>query len=242
MSWVSAIKYHFSTHKIFVKKLRNIIGFYPGNLKLYTLAFRHRSAAQNIKNGVKNSNERLEFLGDAVLGVVVGEILFKKYPYKNEGFLTEMRSKMVNRNHLNQLSRKIGIDELLDFDSKTVQMNGKNSSLYGDAFEALIGAIYIDKGYNFTSKFLKNRILSHHVDIDELEKTETNFKSKLLEWSQRHSKDVIFELVHSDKNDNEKLFTIKVIIDGEEKASGQDFNKKNAEKIAAEKTCELLEI
>lgn len=242
MPIIKFFKLNFSKEKDFLRKLNNITGFIPGNNTLYRLAFRHKSAAQSIKDGVKSSNERLEFLGDAVLGLVVGEILFKKYPFKDEGFLTEMRSKMVNRAHLNQLSRKLGIDELIDYDSRAIQYQGKNSSLYGDAFEALIGAIYVDKGYEFARKFLINRIIIPHIDIEGLEKTETNFKSKLLEWSQRHSKDVLFELVSAEREGKERLFTVKVIIDGEDRGIGQDFNKKNAEKIAAENTCKLLEI
>lgn len=225
-----------------MKVLKNLLGFVPGNLSLYKMAFRHKSVAVVLKNGVKSSNERLEFLGDAVLGSVVAEILFKIYPYKEEGFLTEMRSKIVRRANLNQLGKKLGFDELVEFDPKTVNVTSKQSSLLGDAFEALIGAIYLDKGYDFTKEFLSQRIIKPHIDIHTLELTETNFKSKLIEWCQRHSKDISFELIPNEEGENNKLFTIQVLIDGEAMASGIDYSKKNAEKFAAEKTCDLLGI
>src|SRR5436305_3000598 len=142
-------KLYLSPNRKHVKILKNLLGFVPGNLSLYKLAFRHKSVAQNIKKGVKNSNERLEFLGDAVLGSVVAEVLFKLYPYEDEGFLTELRSKIVNRANLNQLARKMGFEALIEYDNRMVG-NTRQGSLLGDAFEALIGAVYLDKGYEFT--------------------------------------------------------------------------------------------
>lgn len=218
-----------------------MLGFVPGNLSLYRLAFRHKSVAQNIKKGVKNSNERLEFLGDAVLGSVVAEVLFKLYPYEDEGFLTELRSKIVSRSNLNQLARKLGFDKLIEFDPKILS-NGRQGSLLGDAFEALVGAVYLDKGYDFTRHFLVNHIIKAHIDIHTLEQTETNFKSKLIEWCQRHGKDITFELITNMEGESTKLFTIQVNIDGEILGSGKEFSKKNAEKLAAEKACAALGI
>ncbi|MRX47356.1 MULTISPECIES: ribonuclease III [Pedobacter] len=235
-------KLHLSPDRKYVKALKNLLGFVPGNLSLYKMAFRHRSIALGIKRGGKNSNERLEFLGDAILGAVVAEVLFKMYPYKEEGFLTEMRSKIVSRVNLNQLGKKLGFNELIEFDPTTVNITSKQSSLLGDAFEALVGAVYLDKGYNFTKDFLIQRIIKPHIDIHTLEQTETNFKSKLIEWCQRHSKDIVFELIPNQEGDNAKLFSIQVLIDNEPMATGIDFNKKSAEKLAAEKTCELLAI
>lgn len=242
MPFSSIYKLHLSPQRKYVKSLKNLLGFVPGNLSLYRLAFRHKSVAVVVKNGAKNSNERLEFLGDAVLGSVVAEVLFKRYPYKGEGFLTEMRSKIVSRSNLNALARKLGFDELVEFDSRMVNFQNKQSSLLGDAFEALVGAVYLDKGYNFTRDFLINRIIKPHVDINTLEQTETNFKSKLIEWCQRHGKDVSFEQVANATGDSSKLFTIQTVIDGENFGIGRDYNKKNAEKLAAEKTCEALNI
>lgn len=218
-----------------------MLGFVPGNLSLYRMAFRHKSVAQNIKKGVKNSNERLEFLGDAVLGSVVAEVLFKLYPYEDEGFLTELRSKIVSRVNLNALGKKLGFDKLIEYDNRMLN-SSRQGSLLGDAFEALIGAVYLDKGYDFTKNFLINHIIKPHIDIHTLEQTETNFKSKLIEWCQRHGRDIIFELVTNQDGESTKLFTVQANIDGEVMGSGKEFSKKNAEKLAAEKACEALGI
>jgi len=206
------------------------------------MAFRHRSVAVELKNGAKNSNERLEFLGDAILGSVIAELLFKLYPYKDEGFLTEMRSKIVSRSNLNQLARRLGLDELVEFDSRTLSHPNKQGSLLGDTFEAMIGAIYMDKDYNFTRNFLIARIIKPHIDIHTLERTETNFKSKLIEWCQRHNKEVSFDIIPNAEGENAKLFTVQVSIAGDVYGLGRDYNKKNAEKLAAEKSCEILNI
>jgi ribonuclease-3 len=234
-------KLYLSPNRKYVKSLKNLLGFVPGNLSLYRLAFRHKSVAQNVKKGVKNSNERLEFLGDAVLGSVVAEVLFKLYPYEDEGFLTELRSKIVNRVNLNQLARKLGFEQLIQYDNRMVN-SSRQGSLLGDAFEALIGAVYLDKGYDFTKSFLINHIIKSHIDIHRLEQTETNFKSKLIEWCQRHGKDITFELIENQEGESNKLFTVQASIDGEIMGQGKEFNKKNAEKLAAEKACEALAI
>jgi ribonuclease-3 len=234
-------KLYLSPNRKYVKVLKNLLGFVPGNLALYKLAFRHKSVAQNIRKGVKNSNERLEFLGDAVLGSVVAEVLFKLYPYEDEGFLTELRSKIVSRVNLNQLARKLGFDKLIEFDNRALNAQ-RQGSLLGDAFEALIGAVYLDKGYDFTKNFLINHIIKSHIDIHKLEQTETNFKSKLIEWCQRHGKDISFDLVGNLEGENTKLFTVQASVDGEVVGMGKEFSKKNAEKLAAEKACETLAI
>lgn len=235
-------KLYFSPNRKYIRSIQNLLGYVPGNLRLYRMAFRHRSVAVEVKNGAKNSNERLEFLGDAILGAVVAELLFKMYPYKDEGFLTEMRSKIVSRANLNQLAKRLGLDEHIEFDNKSLGHNNKQGSLLGDTFEALIGAIYMDKGYNFTRNFLLIRIIKPHVDIHTLELTETNFKSKLIEWCQRQGKDITFEIIPNEEGENVKLFTIQVNVDGEICAIGRDYNKKNAEKLAAEKACDFLNI
>lgn len=235
-------KLYFSPQRKYISLMRNLLGFVPGNIKLYRMAFRHRSVAIILKNGTKNSNERLEFLGDAVLGAVIADELFKRYPYKTEGFLTEMRSKIVSRVNLNQLAKKLGLDELIEYDNRIVNFPTKQSSLLGDAFEALIGAIYLDKGYEFTHNFLLMRIIKPHIDIFTLENTETNYKSKLIEWCQRQGKDILFEIVPNGEGESMKLFTVNALVDGENKGVGRDYNKKNAEKLAAEKACEGLGI
>ena len=233
---------YFSPYKAYVRKLKNILGFIPGNIKLYQMAFRHKSVATTIKDGVKNSNERLEFLGDAVLGSVVAELLFKLYPYKDEGFLTELRSKIVSRANLNQLSLKLGFNELIEYDARMIGYPNKQGSLLGDAFEALVGAVYIDRGYGFTREFLLTRIIKPHVDIHMLEITETNFKSRLIEWCQHLGKEVQFVPVKEPADTSSKLFTVQVLVNGDVCGVGKDFNKKSAEKLAAEQACEELKV
>ncbi|OOG16503.1 ribonuclease III [Sphingobacterium sp. CZ-UAM] len=235
-------KLYISPDREYVKKLKNLLGFIPGNVHLYKMAFRHKSVAVTIKEGAKNSNERLEFLGDAVLGSVVAELLFKKYPYKDEGFLTEMRSKIVSRANLNQLSRKLGFNEMIQFDARMISFPNKQGSLLGDAFEALIGAVYLDKGYVFTKSFLLNRIIKPHVDIQLLEQTETNFKSRLIEWCQHTGKEILFQQTDNPEGESSKMFSIEAVVDGVVCGLGRDFNKKSAEKLAAEKACEFLKI
>lgn len=235
-------KLYISTDREYVRKLKNLLGSVPGNVHLYKMAFRHKSVAVTIKEGAKNSNERLEFLGDAVLGSVVAELLFKKYPYKDEGFLTEMRSKIVSRANLNQLSRKLGFNELIQFDARMISFPNKQGSLLGDAFEALIGAVYLDKGYTFTKNFLLNRIIKPHVDIQLLEQTETNFKSRLIEWCQHTGKEIVFQQTDNPEGESSKMFSVEAVVDGVVCGLGRDFNKKSAEKLAAEKACEFLKI
>lgn len=235
-------KLYVSPDREYVRKLKNLLGFIPGNVHLYKMAFRHKSVAVTIKEGAKNSNERLEFLGDAVLGSVVAELLFKKYPYKDEGFLTEMRSKIVSRANLNQLSRKLGFNEMIQFDARMISFPNKQGSLLGDAFEALIGAVYLDKGYVFTKGFLLNRIIKPHVDIQLLEQTETNFKSRLIEWCQHTGKEILFQQTDNPEGESSKMFSIEAVVDGVVCGLGRDFNKKSAEKLAAEKACEFLKI
>ncbi|MDM1295518.1 ribonuclease III [Sphingobacterium sp. N143] len=242
MPFARIYKLYFSSDREYVRKLKNLLGFVPGNVHLYKMAFRHKSVAVIIKDGAKNSNERLEFLGDAVLGSVVAELLFKKYPYKDEGFLTEMRSKIVSRANLNQLSRKLGLNELIQFDARMISFPNKQGSLLGDAFEALIGAVYLDKGYVFTKSFLLNRIIKPHVDIQLLEQTETNFKSRLIEWCQHTGKEILFQQIDNPEGESAKMFSVEAVVDGVVCGLGRDFNKKSAEKLAAEKACELLKI
>ncbi len=234
MSVISSIRFFFSKDKKFVESLRNLLGFTPGNTSVYHLAFRHRSTATEHQNGAKISNERLEYLGDAVLGAIIAEMLFKKFPFREEGFLTEMRSKIVNREHLNKLALKLGIDRFM---VNSIDPAAKNKSAYGDAFEALIGAIYIDKGYNAAKKFVLKRIVRNHIDIEEIELQDKNFKSKLINWAQRERKSIEFELIEEVENAGKKLLRVRVLVDGVEKAKGEDFSKKRAEQIAAEKVC-----
>ncbi len=240
MSFLSTYFFKFSSpDRALSQLLHTLLGFTPKNISLYKLAFRHKSIAQEVKSGVKNSNERLEFLGDAILGAVVANLLFKKFPFKDEGFLTEMRSKIVSRENLNRLSLKIGLDQLI---KTNLDKNNKSRSMCGDAFEALIGAIYLDKSYEEAQRFIENRIIKNHVDIELLEATEKNFKSKLLEWAQKERKIVSYEMVNDDQLGNNRQLKVRVIIDHEEKGVGIDFSKKRAEQIAAEAACKALNL
>ncbi len=215
------------------------MGFYPNNLSVYKLAFSHRSNAEEHPSGLKLSNERLEYLGDAILGAVVAELLFKKFPFKEEGFLTEMRSKIVNRENLNKLALKLGIDHYM---IGSIDPAAKSRSVYGDAFEALIGAVYIDKGYEVTRKLILHRFIKHHIDVEELEQLEKNFKSKLINWGQRERKNVEFEFLEEVDNGGKRLLRVRVLVDQAEFARGEDYSKKRAEQIAAQRACEALGI
>jgi ribonuclease-3 len=214
-----------------IQKVKTITGFRPANLHLYKLAFRHKSVAQEVVKGVRNSNERLEFLGDAVLGSVMADFLFRRYPTKDEGFLTQMRSKFVSRAHLNKLSQKMGLDKLI-----VVENDGNNvyRSMNGDAFEAFIGAIYVDRGYDATRKVILNRIIKYYIDIEELEAREVNYKSKLLEWAQKEKTQLEFFVAQEKGKGYSKQYVIEARIDGVSLGSGQGFSIKEAEQSAAQ--------
>ncbi|MFN8349590.1 MAG: ribonuclease III [Spirosomataceae bacterium] len=230
-----------SPEKKFRKAVELIIGEKPSNMEVYQLAFRHTSASKetNIK-GFRESNERLEYLGDSVLGMVIAEYLFKKFPYKDEGFLTEIRSRIVNRETLNGIARKIGLDRLIEFDGNRRSMP-HNSSMYGDALEALVGAVYLDKGFRFTRRFITKELLTHY-DLDALINNNANFKSRLIEWAQREGKEVRFSIVQENGSRHFREFISQVTLDGEVFATGNGYSKKKAEQSAAEKACEQLEL
>lgn len=226
------IKIYFSSDKEIYQSIKNIFGYYPGNIFLYQLAFRHRSAAKEITDGIKISNERLEYLGDAILGAIVADYLFKKFPLKDEGFLTDMRSKIVSRSSLNKLSQKLGINKLIQVDA---DQNKYFRSINGDAFEALVGALFLDKGYNFARNILINRVISVHFDIDELENSEMNHKSTLLEYCQKNKLDLEYHVINELGSGYRKQFEVEVLIDGKQMSKARDYSIKGAEKLAAEK-------
>lgn len=209
-----------------------MLGFQPGNVSLYRKAFTHSSVANQAKerNEQKESYERLEFLGDAILSAVIADYLFKKFPFKNEGFLTKLRSRIVSRQQLGKLALKFGMDQLVDAESG---LTGRSNSINGDVFEALIGAMYLDKGYVFTARFINEKIIRHHLDIDEIETTDTDFKSKLIEWAQKNKKDLRFNLVEENSNGSLRLFVIEVTIEGKIMGRSQHQSKKRAEQEAA---------
>ncbi|GAB2765006.1 hypothetical protein GCM10027275_02830 [Rhabdobacter roseus] len=227
--------------KKFIKSIEHVIGERPSNLSVYQLAFRHTSASRETAiRGFRESNERLEYLGDSVLGMVVAEFLFTKYPYKDEGFLTEIRSRIVNRETLNQISRKLGLDHLIEYDGNRRGMSPR-SSMYGDALEAFVGAIYLDKGFRFTRKFIVGKLLAHY-DLDAIIQNNVNFKSIIIEWAQRENKEIRFEILEERGNRHHREFIAQLLVDEEPFTTGTGFTKKKAEQSAAEKACEQLEL
>jgi len=185
--WLTQFKTLSKEDKKLIASIKTIVGSKPFNLKPYKIATQHTSVAKSVKDGVKESNERLEYLGDAVLGLVVANYIFKKYPYKDEGFLTEIRSRIVSRDSLNLLARKIGVNHIVQFDTKRKTPNS-HKSIYGNTLEALIGAVYVDQGFKRSQKFIVKKLLIPHFDIEEIISTTKNYKSKLIEWSQKSGK------------------------------------------------------
>ncbi len=228
-----AIKILFHKERDLLKSLREILGFYPKNLQLYKIAFTHRSATKNI-NGKRINNERLEFLGDSILDAVISDFLYHKYPLEKEGFLTEMRSKIVNGEKLKELARLTHLNEFI------VQKGISKSTgkIHEDAFEALIGAIYLDQGYYRTYKFVKTRILERFIDFDDLEDLNLNYKSQLIEWSQKIKKKVVF--ISEDDENAPKCFVSIVIYDDVEIGKGTGHSKKEAEQNAAKNAIDYL--
>jgi len=233
---IPPIRVFLSEDKQLFVALKNIFGFYPGNIFLYKLAFRHKSQAIELNNGNRISNERLEFLGDAILSAVVADHLFKIFPYKDEGFLTEMRSRIVSRAQLNKLSQKMGIDSLITVNHD----NNVYRSIKGDAFEALIGAMYLDKGYNFTRQIIIEKIIGQHFDLQELENNNTNYKSRIIEWAQREKHSVEFVTLNEVGHGYNKQYVVDVLIDKLSMGKGRDYSIKGAEQDAAMKA--LLQI
>jgi len=225
--------------KMLVSAIQNIAGFTPSNLELYRLATMHSSIAKENGSGYKESNERLEYLGDAILGAAVADFLFKKFPFKPEGFLTEIRSRIVNREALNLLARKIGVANIVQFDQKNAHLQ---QVILGNTLEAIVGAIYLDKGYIRTKKFVIDKLINPNYNVDDLVNSDSNFKSKIIEWAQREGKDVKFEILNVKKGRNHKEFTAQVLVDNEARGTGYGNSKKKAEQDAAFKTCEMLNL
>lgn len=211
----------------------NVLGFYPRHTELYRIAFTHRSKSKELGHGHRINNERLEYLGDAVLSSIVADYLYHRYPDKEEGFLTELRSKIVSRNNLNRLGNTIGLSELIQFDSRS---NGEFKSKEGDGVEALVGAIYLDKGYRTTQKVVVERFLRLYMDIEKLATIEWNYKSKLLDWGQQHRHKIKFEAEKINGERNRSEYSVTVHIDEKPQSSAKASSIKVAEQLAAEKT------
>lgn len=240
ITFFSNFKYYFSKDRVLFIRIKQITGIAPLNLSCYKQSLRHHSIASKIHNsGSKDSNERLEFLGDAVLNSVIAEYLFKKYPYKDEGFLTELRSKIVSRVSLNDLALKIGLSELVEYDRKSMQNINVRNSIFGNALEAFIGAIFLDKGFKKSKYFIIEKLLRLHIDVDKLQQTEKNFKGRLIEYTQKSGMNLDFkvdELAHG----KQKIFKVSVIVNKKVFGEAEHTNKKQAEQQASEKAIELL--
>jgi ribonuclease-3 len=212
--------------------LRSQLKINPGKIKLYEIAFLHRSASITFSDGTLINNERLEYLGDAILDAVIADYLFKKFPRKKEGFLTQMRSKIVKRSNLDLISRNLGLDY---FVVSHTNRNNHKKNIFGDAFEALIGAIYLDKGYNFTRKYIINYVLRNYTNIEELLKKESDYKSRIIEWGQKNKIFITIETTEEYTSVEQSPSFIAYLKANEQfLGKGIGKSKKEAEQNAAE--------
>mgnify|MGYP001985498589 FL=1 len=218
----------FRKKDVYAEIIERITGVYPDQSSIYKQAFLHKSIIQNNQLQSFESNERLEFLGDAVLDSVISNYIYHKFPKKDEGYLTKLRSKLVSRQTLNNLGVKIGLQELMQSN-----LERASKSVYGDALEALIGAIFLDKGYVIAQKFVEDNLLQNHIDIETVIQTETDFKSRVLEWCQKEKLSFDFKISETEEKKG-KLYLAELIVNDEVKGKGSDFTKKKAEQIASE--------
>ena len=218
----------------FTRNLRNVIGFVPGKTALYQAALTHRS----VRDSADENNERLEYLGDAILSGIIADFLFKKYPYKEEGFLTEMRSKMVNRNKLNEIAIKMGLKKITQFNKFDNSL--KISQIFGNTLEALVGAIYLDKGFEKTQLWVMERMIIPHLFMEDLENLEINHKNRLYGWANKNGKTLEFETLNERIEGGRRLFTIGAVVNGELITEAKAYNKKDASQVAAALALEKL--
>lgn len=216
------------------QQITSVLGIKPSKLALYTAALSHRS----VKEALDENNERLEYLGDAVLSAIVADYLFKRYPYKGEGFLTEMRSKMVNRQQLNDIAVKMGLKKITVYNKMDNALRG--SQIFGNTLEAVIGAIYLDKGYRKTQLWVLNQMLIPHMFVDDLESIDINLKNKLIGWASKNGKTLTFDLISEKLEGGRRIFCMNAVVDGEIIAQGKGFNKKDASQVAAQAAMEKL--
>lgn len=233
----------FSKHSKFYRKLYPLLGYFPGKPKIYVQAFMHNSLTKKSEElDSKHNNERLEYLGDAVLDLIIAELLFKKFPFQGEGFLTEMRSKSVSRKKLSEIAFNMGLHEHLMFDKSIRKNRTAVQGIAGNALEALMGAIYLDKGYKFSKKFVSKKIVGVHLDFDTLKDKVVNFKSVLNQFAQQEKKELEFRVLNDASEKNIKSYSIGVYLDNLEIAKARAKSKKEAEQLASEKSCEILDI
>ena len=214
-----------------------ILGFYPRNIELYQQALLHKSSSIKEKGKLLN-NERLEFLGDAILDAVVADIVYKKFDGKKEGFLTNTRSKIVQRDTLNRVAVKIGLDKLIKF---TTRQSSHNSYMCGNAFEALVGAIYLDRGYEACKVFMEERIIAQYMNLDKVSRKEVNFKSKLIEWSQKNKFEIEFVLKSQSVDEEQNpTFETQVMVENIPAGIGSGYSKKESQQVAAQETLKMI--
>ena len=216
----------------FYYELKELLNFKPIKLSYYKKAFTHRSLKLTDSKGNPVNYERLEFLGDAILGTVIASYLFKKVPDGDEGYLTQMRSKIVSREHLNSLGKDL---DLIRFIKSNISKEHVSSNIYGNIFEALIGAIYLDRGYNYCHQFIYEQVIMPYVDIERLEGKISSYKGFVIEWCQKKKKKYKFESYEDSGNQSKKYFSVRVSIDGNIIAKGRSTSKKKAEEIAAKR-------
>ena len=215
-----------------------ILGFFPHNIKVYQQALVHKSTSLRSIEGKPLNNERLEFLGDAILDAVVGDIVFRHFAGKREGFLTNTRAKIVQRETLNKLAVEIGLDKLVKY---SMRSSSHNNYMYGNAFEAFIGAIYLDQGYERCKTFIEKKIFKHYIDLDKMSRKEVNFKSRLIEWSQKSKIEVSFELIEQFiDHENNPVFQTEVRIEGMPAGSGKGYSKKESQQLASQMALKKL--
>lgn len=220
--------------KTLQKALHNVLGFKPGYLPFYIAAITHRSQSEV----TTSNNERLEFLGDAFIGAIVGEYLFKKYPTRDEGYLTEMRSKIVSRISLNEIALRMGLQKIVRYNYNDRLL--RRSHIFGNALEALVGAVYLDVGFEKTRKFILKRLLATYIDMEELEVKEFNFKNKLYTWAQRNGKKLDFVTLDERSEAGRKVFTVSIEIDQVSLVTATGYTKKEAGQLAAQRALEKV--
>ncbi len=236
---IERIKLPFRKEKELYSYFYKILGFYPKNISLYKQALLHKSSSIKSEEGKWLNNERLEFLGDAILDAIVGDVVYRRFEGKREGFLTNARSKIVQRETLNKVAVDIGLDKLIKFSSHSTASH--NNNMCGNAFEALIGAIYLDYGYEHCMRFMKNRILEHLISVDKMAYKEVNFKSKLIEWSQKNKVNLEFKLLDQKAADgNSPIFYTQIEIECIKCGNGTGYSKKESQQSAAKETLEML--
>ena len=234
-----AVRRNYGQDKEYYRIIDELFGFVPHNIELYKLALIHKSASLVLEDGRQINNERLEYLGDAVIEAVTSDYLYIEFPDRDEGFMTKLRSKIVSRQSLNAIARQIGLDRYVILDGSSNTLAQKH--IFGDAFEAMMGAIYLDQGYNFVNRLLINRLFREHLSLEELTESENDFKSRLIEWCQKNHLKIVFRTGNDKEySSNHPVFYSTVLVDGIEVGHGSGESKKEAEQHAAFSVAEYM--